>query len=283
MVHAAQYPFSPKSLTINGHKLSYLDEGRGPVLVMLHGNPSWSYLYRNLVRRLQGRFRLIVPDHMGCGLSDKPQEYDYSLATHIANLTALLDHLGLEKCSLVLHDWGGAIGMGWAVDHPGRLEKICVFNTAAFLSSRMPLRIALCRVPLLGRLIVQGLNGFARPAISMAVTKKMSKEVAAGFLLPYDSWANRIATHRFVRDIPLKKSHPSWPVLARIDAKLATLRHKEMLICWGGRDFCFNDHFLHEWQRRFPAAHCHYFAEAGHYLLEDAFDEVAPLVENFFV
>lgn len=276
------YPFTPKSMEINGRRLSYLDQGQGPVLVMLHGNPSWSYLYRHLVLRLQDRFRIIVPDHMGCGLSDKPQEYAYTLRTHIDNLTILLERLGIEACSLVVHDWGGAIGMGWAVDHVPQVEKICVFNTAAFLSSRIPLRIALCRIPLLGKVIVQGLNGFAWPATWMAVTRKMTKEAAAGFLYPYDSWAHRIATHAFVQDIPLKKTHPSWQELARIDERLALLAAKPMLICWGGRDFCFNDHFYQEWQRRFPGAESHYFPEAGHYILEDAFAQVAPLVEDFF-
>lgn len=283
MANLAQYPFSPKTTIINGHRLSYLDEGQGPVLVMLHGNPSWSYLYRNLVSRLRDRFRVIVPDHMGCGLSDKPKDYPYRLRTHIDNLTILLDRLGVDRCSLVVHDWGGAIGMGWAVEHLEKVEKICVLNTAAFLSSRIPLRINICRLPVLGQIIIQGFNGFAWPATFMAVRKKMAKEVAAGFLYPYDSWNHRIATHRFVQDIPLGKKHPSWPDLAKIDSNLAKLQDKPMLICWGGKDFCFNDFFFDEWQQRFPAAQCHYFPEAGHYILEDAFDEVAPLVEKFFV
>ena len=282
MADLAQYPFTPKSITINGHHLSYLDEGEGPVLVMLHGNPSWSYLYRNLVTRLRDRFRVIVPDHMGCGFSDKPQDYSYTLRSHIDNLTTLLDHLGVERCSLVVHDWGGAIGMGWAIDHQEQVDRICILNTAAFLSHRIPLRINICRIPLLGKLIIQGCNGFAWPATFMAVTTKMSKEVTAGFVHPYDTWDNRIATHRFVQDIPLQKSHPSWPELSRIDSKLSTLQEKPMLICWGGKDFCFNDHFYDEWQQRFPDAESHYFAAAGHYILEDAFDEVAPLVDKFF-
>ncbi len=283
MANLAQYPFTSKTTIINGHRLSYLDEGQGPVLVMLHGNPSWSYLYRNLVSRLRDRFRVIVPDHMGCGLSDKPQDYPYRLRTHIDNLTILLDRLGVDRCSLVVHDWGGAIGMGWAVEHLEKVEKICVLNTAAFLSSRIPLRINICRLPVLGQIIIQGFNGFAWPATFMAVREKMAKEVAAGFLYPYDSWNHRIATHRFVQDIPLGKKHPSWPDLAKIDSNLAKLQDKPILICWGGKDFCFNDYFFDEWQQRFPAAECHYFPEAGHYILEDAFDEVAPLVENFFV
>ena len=158
----AQYPFTPKKFrTAEGHQLSYLDEGAGPTVVMAHGNPSWSYLYRNLVTVLQSDYRCLVPDHLGCGFSDKPQNYPYRLRNHIDNFTALLDSRGVKRCVLVVHDWGGAIGMGWAGQHPERVAGLVVLNTAAFHSHRIPLRIAACRLPLLGALLVRGLNGFA--------------------------------------------------------------------------------------------------------------------------
>lgn len=280
----SQYPFTPRSLTLeNGHTMSYLDEGSGPVVVMVHGNPSWSYLYRNLVSSLQGTHRCIVPDHIGCGLSDKPGDYSYRLRNHIDNLTALLKHLQVDKCVLIVHDWGGAIGMGWAGAHPDCISGLVVLNTAAFHSPHLAFRIGVCRWPAIGPLIVRGLNGFARAATFMAVHKKMSSEVAAGFLAPYDSWRNRIAVHRFVQDIPMGKEHPSWQILARVEASLEQLQDKPMLICWGGKDFCFNDHFYTEWQRRFPAAECHYFADAGHYVLEDALDEILDLLPPFLL
>lgn len=276
------YPFTPKTLVINGHRLSYLDEGQGPAIVMLHGNPTWSFFYRKLVLALRSEFRVIVPDHMGCGLSDKPQEYPYTLATHIDNLTALIQHLGLRDLSLMVHDWGGAIGMGFAGRQPERVRSLVITNTAAFLSTRIPWRIRLCRLPWLGALLVRGLNGFAGPAVSMAVVKKLSPDVAHGYLSPYDSWRNRVAVHAFVRDIPLTPSHVSWPTLAGVEESLPKLRNKPMLILWGGKDFCFNDWFYGEWLRRFPEARRHYFAKAGHYLLEDAGPEIVPLVRDFF-
>jgi haloalkane dehalogenase len=281
--HLAQYPFTPKSVTVDGHRLSYLDEGTGPVVVMVHGNPSWSYLYRNLVTELKSTHRCIVPDHLGCGLSDKPQGYPYRLQNHIDNLTTLLEHLQIDKCVLVVHDWGGAIGMGWAGSHPDRIAGVVVLNTAAFHSSHLALRIAVCRWPVVGALLVRGLNGFAWPATFMAVHNKMAAEVAAGFLSPYNSWKNRVAVHRFVQDIPMREDHPSWPTLARVESSLAQLQDKPMLLCWGGEDFCFNDHFYKEWRRRFPAASCHYFPEAGHYVLEDALDEIMPLLIPFLM
>jgi len=278
----AQYPFTPKNFqTRDGHKLSYLDEGEGPTVVMAHGNPSWSYLYRNMVTALMPEYRCLVPDHLGCGFSDKPQDYPYRLQNHIDNFTALLDDQRVERCVLVVHDWGGAIGMGWAGQHPERIAGLVILNTAAFHSSLIPQRIAVCRWPLIGDLLVRGLNGFALPATFMAVAKKMDPEIRAGFLAPYNSWANRIAVHRFVQDIPLHSSHPSWDSLTQVESSLAQLGDKSMLICWGGKDFCFNDQFYAQWQQRFPSAQCHYFPEAGHYVLEDALPEVLEQVQPF--
>ncbi len=278
----AQYPFTPKSVTVDGgYRMSCLDEGSGPAVVMVHGNPSWSYLYRNLVAQLKSSHRCIVPDHLGCGLSDKPQQYPYRLQNHIDNLTALLDQLQVDKCVLVVHDWGGAIGMGWAGRHPQRIAGLVVLNTAAFRSQKIPFRIAVCRWPFLGALLVRGFNGFARAAIYMAVAGKMRRDVAGGFLAPYNAWANRIAIHRFVQDIPLNKRHPSYETLVQVEDSLSRLQDKPMLICWGARDFCFNDHFYDEWSNRFPGAFGYRFDHAGHYVLEDALDEIEPLLTPF--
>ncbi|WP_310600212.1 alpha/beta fold hydrolase [Desulfobulbus sp.] len=279
----AEYAFTPRFIAIDGHRMAYLDEGDGLPVVMVHGNPSWSYLYRNLVLGLRERHRCIVPDHMGCGFSDKPQTYSYRLSTHIDNLERLLDHLGIARCVLAVHDWGGAIGMGWAGRHPERVAGMVVFNTAAFRSRRLPLRIAVCRWPLLGPFLVRGLNGFARAATVMAVNQSMRPEIARAFLAPYDSWRHRIALLRFVQDIPMRPDHPSWTALAEVEAGLERLRDLPMLLCWGGRDFCFNDQFYGEWRQRFPHAQTHYFPDAGHYVLEDALSGIKPLLASFLL
>ncbi len=278
----AEYPFSPKSFpTRDGHVMSYLDEGQGPVLVLLHGNPSWSYLYRNVVSLLSGQYRVIVPDHIGCGFFEKPAAFSYRLQDHIDNIEDLLAHLHIEHCVLGMHDWGGAIGMGWATRFPEKIKGFVVFNTAAFRSPRIPLRINICRIPLLGQLLVQGFNGFARGAVYMAVVKKMPQNIAKAFVTPYNNWQNRIATHRFITDIPLKPSHPSYAALQKLEEGLADVQDKPMIIFWGGKDFCFNDSFYEEWQRRFPQADCHYYAHAGHYVLEDAFGEIKDPLQKF--
>ncbi len=254
------------------------------MVVMVHGNPTWSYYYRNLVALLSPYCRVIVPDHLGCGLSDKPQDHPYRLEDHISNLEELLKQLGVNKFSLVVHDWGGAIGMGVAGRSPQLIERIVVLNTGAFRSQRIPFRIRICRWPFLGALIVRGLNGFAWPATFMAVAGKLSKEVAAAYLAPYDSWAHRVAVHGFVRDIPLSPSHPSYQTLTRVEEGLKDLAALDipMLICWGGKDFCFNDHFYNEWCRRFPAADRLYIPEAGHYVLEDGLEQIRPRLKQFF-
>ena len=276
------YPFTAKKISIDGNTLAYLDEGQGPVIVMLHGNPTWSFYYRNLVTLLQDNYRVIVPDHMGCGNSDKPQEYPYTLKTHIDNLEQLLHELNIENFSLVVHDWGGAIGMGLAARQPLQIESLVILNTAAFRSKRIPLRISICRVPILGDLLVRGFNGFAGGAISMAVANPLPLEVIDGLLKPYDSWANRIAILRFVQDIPLSPRDTSWKTLIEVENGLVQFQNTPMLILWGGRDFCFNRHYFDEWRQRFPNAQSHFFPNAGHYVLEDALEEISPLLTNFF-
>ncbi len=278
------YPFESHFCEIDGHRLHYLDEGSGPVVVMLHGNPTWSFYYRDLVLALRHTHRCIVPDHMGCGLSDKPQRYPYRLRNHIANLEWLLDReLGLEKAALVVHDWGGAIGMGYAARHPQRISRLVVLNTAAFLLPECPWRIRICQLPVFGSVAIRCLNAFAGAATRMAMGngRKLTGAVRQGFLFPYDSYANRIANLRFVQDIPLRQNHPTWSTLEEIEESLPRLAEKAMLICWGEQDFCFTTAFLDEWTRRFPNARVHRFPEAGHYILEDACREVLPLIRGF--
>lgn len=278
------YPFESKFLTIDNQQMHYVDEGEGPVIVMVHGNPTWSYYFRNLIRLLSKHHRVIAFDHIGCGLSDKPQKYNYKLAQHRANMQQLLKELKIKTYSLIVHDWGGAIGMGCAVASPENIEKIVVLNSAAFRSKRIPLRIRICKLPVVGEFIVRAFNGFAWPATFMAVVKPLSKEVSRSYTAPYDSWKNRVAVSRFVQDIPLNERHPSYQELTDIEQGLEKLKDKKipMLIIWGGKDFCFTQHFFKEWCQRFPSAENHYFSDGGHYVLEDKKKEIHQLLTKFF-
>jgi haloalkane dehalogenase len=282
---ARQYPFTPAAfVTPRGARMSYLDEGprSDEAVLLLHGNPTWSFYYRRLVQALAPTLRCIVPDHIGMGLSAKPADYDYSLATRIADVEAIVASLGLRRVHLVVHDWGGAIGFGFAAKHPELIGRIVILNTAAFLSNDIPARIALCKAMGIGPLLVRGCNGFAWPATWMAMhRRRLSDDEQRAYLFPYDSWANRVAVSAFVQDIPLQPGHRSWPALAEVAMGLPQFQDRRVLIIWGGRDFCFNDRFLDRWQKILPRAEVRRLADAGHYVLEDASDEVVPLAAGF--
>jgi len=284
----AEYPFTGKYLDLDGLKYHYLDEGSGPPVVMVHGNPSWSFYYRNLVKQLGGNHRCIVPDHIGCGLSDKPGDdrYDYTLSRRVDDLERLIDSLELqERITLVVHDWGGMIGMAWAVRHPGRVARIVVLNTAAFHLPKekpLPLALKICRDTVLGTLLVRGLNAFAVGAALVGCKiRPMPEKLRRLYCLPYDSWANRIATLRFVQDIPLAPGDRGYNLVTATADGLAQFRPLPVLILWGEQDFVFDRHFLAEWQRRFPEAEVHSWSNGGHYILEDVRDEALTLIAAF--
>ena len=210
------YPYQSNYIDINGLKYHYLDQGKGDPVVMVHGNPTWSFYFRNLVNELSPQFRTIVPAHIGCGLSDKPttNQYDYRLKNRIDDLESLLDHLKLrENINLILHDWGGMIGMAYALRHPKRIRRLVIMNTAAFLPPKgkpIPMRLRLVRnIKPLAVLALQGFNLFALSALFIASHKGLDKDVKSGLIAPYNSWKNRIATLKFVQDIPVGEKIPA--------------------------------------------------------------------------
>lgn len=282
------YPFTSHYLNLDGLALHYLDEGHGEPVVMLHGNPTWSFYYRDLVLALRGRYRCIVPDHIGCGLSEKPGDdrYDYTLSRRAADLESLLDHLGIDAgITLVLHDWGGMIGMVCAVRHPSRIKRLVILNTAAFhlpKEKRFPFALRLCRDTRLGACLVRGMNAFSLAASFVGCKRNpMPANLRRAYRRPYDTWRNRIATLRFIQDIPLAHGDRSHDLVSETAAGLSLFRGLPMAIFWGERDFVFDRAFLGEWQRRFPNAEVYRFPDAGHYILEDMKEEVIPLISRF--
>jgi pimeloyl-ACP methyl ester carboxylesterase len=282
------YPFTSHYMEINGLKYHFLDQGTGDPVVMIHGNPTWSFYFRELIRELSDGYRTLAPDHIGCGLSDKPgiQQYDYRLKSRVRDLERFLEQIGVkEKITLVLHDWGGMIGMSYGVTYPQRIGRIVIMNTAAFLPPRgksLPIRLKLVRnVTPFATLAVQGFNLFAYGALYMASYKGMKRAVRSGLIAPYNSWKNRIATLKFVQDIPVSKKDTSYDFVKSVDENLFKLRRIPMLICWGRHDFVFDFDYLDEWRRRFPDAEVHVFKDAGHYVLEDAAGRIIPLIKHF--
>lgn len=276
------YPWPGQYLRVQGgHRLHYLDEGAGETVLMVHGNPTWSFYYRGLVRALATEgYRCIVPDHIGCGLSDKPQDWPYRLEDHVRNLDQLITDLDLRDITLVVHDWGGAIGLGALMKHPERLRRLVVFNTSVF-EGPLPLRIRMCRWPSIGAVSVRGVNGFLKIALRVGFAKPVTADVTAGYLAPYGSWEDRVAIHRFVQDIPLEPDHVTRPLIDALDRYVSALRHVPTLIVWGERDFVFTKEYLTGWRTRLPEAEVHSLPHGAHFVVEDAHGEIVDLLRDF--
>ena len=284
------YPFTPKQFQPRpGLSMSYLDEGPrdGEVVVMLHGNPSWSYYWRTLVSGLSDKYRCIVPDHIGMGFSDKPDDadYDYTLQSRVDDVEALLKHLGITgPVTLAVHDWGGMIGFGWALSHAAQVKRLVVTNTAAFplpQAKPMPWQIALGRDWKFGAFIIRAFNAFSSGASHLGVERKMPAEVRRAYVSPYNNWNNRISTVRFMQDIPLGPQDKVWPLLEAAGRRLPEFADRPALLGWGLKDFVFDQHFLAGFRAALPNAEVHAYEDAGHYVLEDKHEVLVPAIRAF--
>jgi cis-3-alkyl-4-acyloxetan-2-one decarboxylase len=269
-------------------KMNYLDEGAGDPVVMLHGNPTWSFYYRNLVLALRDKYRCVVPDHIGMGLSDKPPatQYDYSLKSRIDDLEALLDSLNItSNITLVMQDWGGMIGMGYAARHPERIKRIVATNTGCTRLPRskpFPWSLWLGRNTALGAWLILKRNYFCRKAADWCVTRNpLPPDVRAMYLMPYDTPEHRVAVLKFVQTIPLSEKDPGYDIVKGVEEASPKFAAVPTLLLWGMKDFVFDRHFLAEWQRHFPHAQTHTWPDCGHYLLEDAGEEAIPKIQQF--
>lgn len=283
-----EYPFESHFAQVGSHQMHYLDEGQGPVVVMVHGNPSWSFYYRKLVGTLSKTHRCIVPDHIGCGLSDKPSDdtYAFTLEQRISDLDELLKQVcPNEQVVMVVHDWGGMIGTSWATQHNDRIRALVVLNTAAFhmpSDKALPWQLYLARNTSLGSLLVRGLNAFSVGASVIGCTRKpMSSEIKKAYQAPYDSWNNRIATLRFVQDIPLEPGDSGYDIVSQTSDALTVFGNTPTFIGWGLKDVVFDETFLRVWKEKFPHATTVEIPDGGHYILEDAPEIMLPAVEKF--
>ena len=285
-VDAELYPFSPNWFDRDGLKLHYVDEGKGHAVVMVHGNPTWSFYWREAIKALSPTHRCIALDHIGCGKSDKPTDdaYDYTLASRVADLDALINHLGLQQVDLIAHDWGGMIASAWAVANPQRVRRMVLMNTGAFplpSKKKLPSTLWLVRNTALGALLVRGFNAFSAGATKMAVKQPLPNKVRDGLTAPYDTWADRIATLRFVQDIPLSPKDAAYAVVKDTEQRLGVLSDTPVKLIWGMKDFVFDHHFLDRFIELMPHASVHRFEEAGHYVMEEARDAILPLLTEF--
>jgi len=279
------WPVASRSTLVGGHRMAYVDEGSGPPVLLVHGNPTWSFYYRTLLAALPPLgLRAIAPDHIGMGRSEKPsaRDYPHTLSRRVADFTEFVDGLGLtEPVSLVVHDWGGAIALAWAVEHVDRVDKLLVLNTGAFPippGKGMPWSLTAARLGPLGDFAVRRLNAFSLGALVLGTGQRwLGPEARAGLLAPYDSPAHRVAVAEFVRDIPRGPGDPAHAVLARTESRLPLLQDKPTVVCWGMQDPVFDATVLDHLLTLLPGAEVHRYADAGHYVLEDAPERIVPL------
>jgi pimeloyl-ACP methyl ester carboxylesterase len=284
------WPYEPKWLDTDGVRLHYVDEGRpdGEPVVMLHGNPTWSYLYRRFIELLvEADFRAVAHDELGFGRSDKPEREDeYSLERHVAHFGALMDELELDGITLVVQDWGGPIGLAWAVENPRRVRRLVLLNTwpggipPDF--PKMPLLFRLLRSRVGGAALVKGANVYTRMFLFRG-ERSLGEDERAAYMAPHPTRASRAGVLAFARMIPWGRDGggPTGTIGRRTEARLDGLADKPVLIAWPLGDRAFRKKTLTLWHARFPEAHVHELGGAGHYVQEDIPERLVPLLLDF--
>ncbi len=289
------YPFTSRFADVCGHRMHYVDEGQGETVLLLHGNPTWSYLYRHVITGLSDRYRCIAPDHLGFGYSDKPADADYSMRAHVMRLEAFVQTMGLRDITLVVQDWGGVIGLSWAVRHKSLVKRLVVLNTAGFVAETPRELAALrplpwgfpmlwsLRIPIFGELFVQGLAGFVRYLVPLGIThrERLTREVMNGYLAPYPTWGSRRAQLAAVRQVPMRPKDSAWQLLRETGAELDGWTVPTQLV-WGMRDPVFVPWFLEQFEKRLPNhAPTVRIEDANHFLQDDRPDLIIAAIRSF--
>lgn len=266
---------------VGGYRMHYLDEGAGPVVVMVHGNPTWCFFYRNLVKALRASFRVIVPDHLGCGLSERTPGQFFRARDRVNHLEELLDQLGVKEFSLVMHDWGGSIGTALAQRRRRDVQKLVYFNTTLGEIEELPRIIRLAASPFVGEILTKYTKTFLRLTTSIGAYRPVPDEVKRGYYAPFETSYSRQAIWDFVSDIPFFSAHPSFGQKLNLEQGLAELAQKPVKIMWGLKDPCFHPGFLRKMKGYFPRADIEELPEASHLVLEDEPEHIAASVRSF--
>jgi haloalkane dehalogenase len=269
--------------------MHYADVGSGPVLLCLHGNPTWSFLYRHLIAALSDRARLVAPDLIGYGLSEKLPDPDaYTIAGHVEDVAALVGALDLRDVTVVAHGFGTVVGMGVALREPERVRALVVLNGFAPSSDgegdglRVPPVVRLVRVPVVGEELVQGLGVLHRVEIRSGLARRESRqpEVLRAYRAVQASWEERAAALAFPRLLPPDGSREARELLRAEDRFMRSFRDPVLLV-WGLRDRVFRSAVLSAWRARVPHARVVEIEDAGHLVPEDAPQEVAAALRAF--
>jgi cis-3-alkyl-4-acyloxetan-2-one decarboxylase len=285
------WPYEPRWLHTDGIRLHYVDEGArdGEPVVLLHGNPTWSYLYRNFIPALvAGGYRAVAHDELGFGRSDKPKrQREYTIQRHVQHFGALMDELELEEATLVMQDWGGPIALGWAVDNPDRVKRLVIMNTFTGYvppGSSVPTFFRFLRARVSGEVLVKGGHVFVRQFLfkkAIAHPERLGEHERAAYLAPHPSWDSRTGVLAYPRLIPWDEGNPTRPLGEHVEEQFARLAAKPALICWALQDPAFPRGMLKRWRQRLPEAEVHELDDASHFLQEDAHERITPLLVDF--
>jgi haloalkane dehalogenase len=269
------YPFESRFAQIDGASLHYIDEGSGPPLLLLHGNPTWSFLYRDVIKGLSDRYRCIAPDHVGFGLSRASAGFGFTPAEHAGVLERLLDHLDLREVTMMVQDWGGPIGFAVATRRPERFSALVIGNTRAWPKSDLGTQLfsRLLGGPIGGYLILRR-NFFVERILPSNVKRRpLPKPVMDAYRGPFPTPQSRRPVHVLPREILRSR-----PFLAEIERGLPSLRERPALIVWPSRDPAFREPERRRWEHIFPDHRTVTLDGAGHYMQEDAADEIVAAI-----
>ncbi len=274
-----EYPFSPHYFETGAGKMHYIDEGTGAPIVFVHGNPAWSFEFRNMIKRLSKTNRCIAIDHLGFGLSDKPPDWSYLPSAHADNLEKLLESLDLKDITIMGQDWGGPIGLSYALKHPDKVRALVISNTWLW-SVKNDLYYQAFSKGMggpVGRWLIKNHNFFARVVMKMAYgdKKKLTQKIHSQYLSPLAKPAERKGCWVFPKQIV-----DSWEWLDSLWAKRSTLADKKILLAWGMKDIAFRENELRHWKEAFPNASVVRYADAGHYAAEEKPDELCGEIEK---
>ena len=279
-LNSNQYPFAPKYLSLPNAQMHYIDEGSGEVILFVHGTPSWSYEFRDAIRILSRNYRCIAMDHIGFGLSDKPADYSYTLYKHKENLMSLIAHLQLSQFNLLVHDFGGPIGLSVATSMPEKINKIIMANTWCFSVADEPefkRMKAILGSPLLP-FLYRNFNFSARYIIPAAFGERtrLTPEIHAQYMKPFAKRSSRNGTIGFAKSL-LKDQ--AW--FENVYRQIGVLVNKPALLLWGLKDNFITEKYLHRMQEIFPNAEVVQYADAGHFVFEEKGSVAAVAIERF--
>lgn len=279
-LNTTEYPFAPHFLELPVGRMHYVDEGTGEPILMLHGNPTWSFLYRHLIKGLRGEYRCIALDHIGFGLSDKPHDWTYVPKDHAQNVEQLINHLQLRDITLVVQDWGGPIGLSYAVNHPENIKRIIIMNTWMWPVVDDPhyKRFSAFMGGAVGRFLIKRFNFFVNVVMKQAMGDKsrLTKEIHNQYRFPLQNPNERKGCYTFPREII---NSTEW--LSSLWQKRAIIKNKPVLLLWGMRDIAFRKKELDTWKRLFPSPAVYTFDAVGHFVQEEKGAELIPLIQTF--